>query len=220
VRSILARLKQPDASYERDLQAAIARLVRSGWTCADVGAHFGFFTRLLAELVGESGRVIAFEAHPANARRLRMSLLGSGIRKRVTVENLAVTDGASDRVSLHPGRGRASQEWNVLGVDLAGRQTPAELEVRATSLDEYFAGAPLDFVKLDVEGAEASVLRGSGRLLRLRKPVLAIEFHTEAGWAGRSELLDAGYRLESLAGEPVAAGPEAARVYQCLALPS
>ena len=75
-------------------------------------------------------------------------------------------------------------------------------------------------MKLDVEGAEAVVLRGMRRSLREQKPVLAVEFHTPAGWEGRSELLAAGYRLQTTAGEPVDAGPGAARVYQCLALPS
>lgn len=106
-----------------------------------------------------------------------------------------------------------------MGADLEGRPTPAELEVGATSLDSYFAESRLDFVKLDVEGAEADVLVGMRSLLHEGKPTIAVEFHTEAGWAGRRELLDAGYRLETLAGEPVDAGPRAERVYQCLALP-
>jgi FkbM family methyltransferase len=219
VRLILARLRQRDSSYEPELQAAITRLVRPGWTCADVGAHWGIFTRLLADLVGQDGRVVAFEAHPSNARRLRLSL-GRRVRGRVTVENLAVTDGSAEHVSLHPGRQTASREWNIVGTDLDGRPTPAALEVDAIALDAYFADGRLDFVKLDVEGAEAEVLRGMRRLLRDRKPALAVEFHTDTGWAGRRELLDAGYRLETLAGEPIDAGPEAQRVYQCLALPS
>lgn len=218
MRSILARLRQADRSYEPQLQAAVARVVQPGWTCADVGAHWGVFTRLLAGLVGAEGTVVAFEAHPYNARRLRKSL-PAGVRDRVVLENLAVTDGSSLRVSLHPGRRHASEEWNVVGTDLEGRPSPAELEVGATSLDSYFAELPLHFVKLDVEGAEADVLRGMQRLLRRRRPALAVEFHTEDGWAGRRELLDAGYWLESLEGDSVDAGPGAARVYQCLALP-
>jgi FkbM family methyltransferase len=219
VRSILARLRPPDASYETELQAALARLVQPGWTCADVGAHHGIFTRLLANLVGEGGRVVAFEAHPANARRLRRSLRGD-LRKRVVVENLAVTDGAAERVVLYPGRWRSTREWNIVGTDVEGRPTEPEIDVGATSLDRYFEGTGLDFAKVDVEGAEADVLRGMRRLLHERRPALALEFHTEVGWSGRRELLEAGYRLETLTGEPVDAGPRAQRVYQCLALPS
>jgi FkbM family methyltransferase len=219
VRTVLASILQRDRSYEPEVQAAVAAVVRAGWTCADVGAHHGIFTRLLAELVGERGRVVAFEAHPGNARRLRRSLQ-SRHRNRVTVENLAVTDGASGRVTLHRGRGRVSQEWNVVGTDLEGRPTPPELEVGATSLDSYFAHGNLNFAKIDVEGAEANVLRGMRRLLRESRPILAIEFHTETGWAGRSFLLDAGYELRTLAGGPIDVGPGAQRVYHCLAHPA
>jgi hypothetical protein len=96
----------------------------------------------------------------------------------------------------------------------------AELQVPATSFDSYFGEQQLHFVKLDVEGAEAAVLRGMRRLLRAQRPVLAVEFHTEDGWAGRDELLDAGYRMESTGGEALDVGRSAPRVYQCLALPS
>jgi FkbM family methyltransferase len=218
MRPILASILQRDRSYEPELQRSISDFVRGGWTCADVGAHHGIFTRLLAELVGDSGKVFAFEAHPKNARRLRRSLTAS-IRERVTVENLAVTDGASERATLHRGRGRASQEWNVVGNDLDGRPTAAELEVPAVSLDSYFAGRELDFAKIDVEGAEASVLRGMRRLLRESRPILAIEFHTETGWAGRNDLIDAGYKLQTLAGNRIDTRPGAQRIYQCIAHP-
>ena len=200
------------------MQAVISRIVRPGWTCADVGAHDGIYTRLLAELVGTSGHVVAFEVHPDNARRLRKTLRGLG--NRVAVENIAVTDGAASSVTVHAGRRRASQEWNITGFDLDGHPTLAELEVAATSLDDYFADRPLDFVKVDVEGAEALVLHGMRRLLRERKPAIAVEFHTEGGWAGRNELLGAGYRLLTPDGEAVATGASAPRVYQCVALAS
>jgi len=62
MRTILASLLQRDRSYEPELQASVSAVVRGGWTCADVGAHHGVFTRLLADLVGESGHVVAFEA--------------------------------------------------------------------------------------------------------------------------------------------------------------
>jgi FkbM family methyltransferase len=219
VLSFLRRITYRDARYEAEYQAAISRVVEHGSTCADVGAHEGIYTRLLARLVGESGRVFAFEAHPENAGRLRRSL-GRALEQRVIVENLAVTDGATELVMLHPGRNRRSEEWNVTGVDLDGRSTPAELEVGATSLDAYFEDRQLDFVKLDVEGAEALVLRGMRRTLREARPVVAVEFHTDEGWAGRKELLEAGYRLETPEGEAVDTGADATRVYLCLARPT
>jgi len=211
------RLRLSGPTYEPKVVAAIKKNVRRGATCADVGANVGLITRVLAKAVGKRGQVIAFEAYPPTADRLRAALADEGLG-RITVENMAVTDGAEPTAWLHSGRGRADGEWNVVGHDVDGRETPPELEVPATSLDEYIsAGERLDFVKIDVEGAEGRVLAGMQRLLREARPLVLIEFHDDEGWDGRRHLLDAGYRLETLDGQPVP--PGARRVYHCLARP-
>jgi FkbM family methyltransferase len=209
------------APYEPDVRAALEALVRPGWTCADVGAHHGVITRELARLVGPTGRVIAFEAHPENVRELQRIVAADDLDERVMVENLAVTDGSRPRVGLHPGRRHASAEWNIVGTDLEGRRTPPELEVPATSLDAYFEsdGLAVDLVKIDVEGAERQVLVGMRRLLRERRPELILEFHDEAGWAGRHELFDAGYDLYEMSGARLDPAKDVERRYHCLALP-
>jgi FkbM family methyltransferase len=205
------------APYEPDVVAAIEQNVLPGATCADVGAHVGAITRVLARAVGSGGHVFAFEAYPPNAEDLRKTLSAKGL-SWVTVENFAITDGTERTVWLHSGRDRTSSEWNVVGHDVDGRETPPELEVQAISLDDYLpAGAPLDFVKIDVEGAEARVLAGMRRLLREARPVILTEFHDDEGWNARHHMLEAGYSLETLAGEPISR--DSKRVYHCLALP-
>lgn len=204
----------PEA-YEPELTAAIERLVEPGWTCADVGAHVGAVTETLARLVGQRGRVVAFEAHPENAAQLRKRF------RRVTpveVVNAAVSDGASTRLALYAGRHDHSTEWNVVGHDVDGKPTRLELEVQAVSLDDWFPAAEtLQFVKIDVEGAESLVLAGMRRVLDEQRPVVAIEFHDEEGWAGRRRLLEAGYVLTMPSGSPV--DPDGSRVYHVVALP-
>ena len=208
-------------AYEPELTAALERMVEPGWTCADVGAHEGRITRLLARLVGPTGTVIAFEAHPGNAASLAVAVAREGTEADVRVQNVAITDGSRSHASLHAGRNRASAEWNVVGTDVDGRVTEAELAVAATSLDAYFAAEPgrLDFVKIDVEGAESQVLAGMSRLLRETRPALAIEFHHEEGWASRTRLLEAGYDLYTVDGRRLENPYDADRLYHCLALP-
>jgi FkbM family methyltransferase len=214
----LSRAVVDEEAYEPQLRQAIERLVQPGWSCADVGAHHGIVSRLLARLVGPNGRIVAFEAHPTNVEQLRRGVDAAGLGERVRVEHTAVTDGATPTVALHPGRSHASAEWNVVGVDVEGRPTSPELEVPATSLDAYFpAGERLDFVKIDVESAESLVLVGMRRLLREARPAIALEFHDDAGWKARRELLEAEYELYALDGRRL--GPDAGREYHCLALP-
>ncbi len=213
--SFRRRAPAADTAHEPELTAAIEQVVEPGWVCADVGAHVGTITQTLVRLVGQRGRVVAFEAHPANAAELRKRF-----RRAPTAEvvNAAVGDGASTRLALYAGRHDHSTEWNIVGHDVDGTPTRRELEVQAVSLDTWFAPEePLQFVKIDVEGAEGLVLAGMRRLLREQRPVVAIEFHDEEGWAGRRPLLEAGYVLKTPSGSPV--DPEGSRVYHVLALP-
>ncbi len=210
---------QADSSYEPEVCANILKTVRPGWVCADIGAHHGVITALLAKLVGRTGLVAAFEAHPQNAAILRENIDRSGYRDRIKVENKAVADGASDKVTLFAGRKRSSSEWNVVGRDLDGVQTAPELQIPAVSVDQYFAGQRVDFVKIDVEGGAAAVLNGMSRTLRESRPVVLLEFHNEREWNARQLLVRAGYDILDMKGKKVPDGPEVPRIYHCLARP-
>jgi len=210
-----------DGSYEPEVCQTIMRIVQQGWICVDVGAHIGYFTLLLAKLVGERGRVIAFEPHPENARRLRFNARINGFETRVQVEDVAISDGISQSVNLFPGRGHSPAEWNIVGHDVEGNPRQPELEVQASSLDAYFTACPcVDFVKIDIEGAEAQALRGMRRLLRECSPFVLVEFHDEKGWTGRRELLAANYWLYDVRNARwLNSELDVGRVYHCLAVP-
>ncbi len=107
-------------TYEPDLQAAIAELVKPGMRVYDVGANIGYISLLLARRVGETGHVYAFEALPANLERLRLNLELSGLAQtrnsRSGSGGRAKTpgpfpggplgrDGESSRLCRTPGRG-------------------------------------------------------------------------------------------------------------------
>lgn len=209
-----------EGSYEPEVCRTIMRIVQPGWVCVDIGGHVGYFTLLLAKLVGEHGHVIAFEAHAENAEQLRSNVRINGYEARVRVENMAVSDGTCCRVMLFPGRWRSSAEWNIVGHDVEGNLTEPESEVPATSLDAYFCrGLRVDFVKIDIEGAEALALCGMRRLLRESKPLVLVEFHNESGWTGRQELFSAGYYLYDIINARWLDGRlDVQRVYHCLAV--
>ena len=189
--------------------------------CADIGANVGSITKILAKLVGPSGKVYAFEAHPVNVETLVQNIQTYGYQDRVHVEHLACSDGLSETLKLYPGRECSAAEWNIVGHDVEGHATRAEMEVRASSLDNYFPpGARLRLVKIDVEGAGALVLAGMRRILREDRPIVIMEFHDEAEWSGRKELLEAGYVLSQMDGTCVVAPLSAERMYHCLAIPA
>lgn len=69
--------------YEPEICQTIMRIVEPGWVCVDAGAYVGYYSLLLAKLVGERGRIIAFEAHPKNAEQLRSNVRINGYETQV-----------------------------------------------------------------------------------------------------------------------------------------
>lgn len=189
--------------YEPTVVDALRRLVVPGSVCADVGAHLGYMSLLLARLTGPDGRVVAFEASPRNARTVARNIRLNGLGERVRLVQKAVADGTAASVDIFPRRG-SSAEWTVYA-DYARRDElePAVLRgvtVAATSLDAEFADDRLDLAKVDVEGAEGLVVAGMSRLLRRDRPIIVLEFHRPLGWGAVEQLHDAGYGFETLEG--------------------
>jgi hypothetical protein len=79
------------APYEEEERAFLGRFLQAGMTFIDIGAHAGLYACLAARLVGERGRVVAFEPESLNCHLLRRSLAANGLGN-VRVERLAVSD--------------------------------------------------------------------------------------------------------------------------------
>jgi FkbM family methyltransferase len=163
--------------YERAERALVARTARSGMTVLDVGAHIGYFTVLMARLVGATGRVHAFEPLDSVATLLERSIRENRFEDRVCLARVAVGDGSGTRQLVF-----ASRTLNSGGAYLAGPDgsVPAgheERDVPVVALDDYPLRRPVAFIKVDVEGAEPLVFRGAERLLREDRPVVLAEVH-------------------------------------------
>ncbi|PYX16820.1 MAG: hypothetical protein DMG84_06370, partial [Acidobacteria bacterium] len=80
-----------DGIFEAPESDLVSRLVRQGDTCIDAGSHVGYYTCFLAHLVGESGRVYAFDANPeaCDAAKRNLSLNGMTWAE---VTNIALSD--------------------------------------------------------------------------------------------------------------------------------
>jgi FkbM family methyltransferase len=155
-------------AYESEMQAALGGLLRPGMSFWDVGAHAGFMTLLGSRLVGKLGSVHAFEPSAPNRERLNASIRANDAGN-VAVHCVAVTQ-TSGTVTLH--RHGSTSMWTTVA-ELG--DSPAA-EVPSSTLDELSAwlGIP-DVIKIDVEGAEADVLRGASRLLDSGLPKFLIE---------------------------------------------
>lgn len=164
-------------AVEPEVQRALVEHLRAGMTVYDIGANIGFFSLLAARLVGSEGRVIAFEADPDVAARLRENAARNGF-SWITVEEKAVWSETGD-VRFARSDPAASPDFGLGHVQTDGAAKNS-IGVAAVSLDKYAERAPApDFVKCDVEGAEAEVVRGARRLLAKKRPGVLCELHCE-----------------------------------------
>ena len=147
-------------------RALIERVVQPGMIAVDVGANVGLHTIGLAARVGPTGRVHAIEPDPAN-----FELLAKAV-KHAHFENVRLLrSAASDRAGellLYVSAGNRGDH----------RTTPTEtrrsLPVSAVVLDDVLTNEPrVDFVKIDVQGAEVAVLRGLRETIR-RSPGIGL----------------------------------------------
>lgn len=146
----------------------LGQFVRDGDTVIDVGGNHGLYTYHLSRLVGASGRVHTFEPLPPNLAILRYTVKTHCLGN-VTVHSEACGE-KSERATFCVPQNRGVPE---LG---AARQGGSGLafDCQVVRLDDVVPPT-VNFLKIDVEGAELFVLRGAERMLRLCQPVILFE---------------------------------------------
>ncbi len=184
-------------TYEVDLQTTITDLVKPGMVAFDVGANIGYVTLMLAQAVGETGKVFSFEALPANFERLESNVQMNGVADRVLLSSCAVVDSARQvEFMLGPSGAMGKAEGSAGRKDIAYTQ---RLSVEGISLDEFVFNRnnPLpDVVKMDIEGGEVMALPGMRRILEEARPLMLLELHgPEAARAAWDILHGLGYRI-------------------------
>lgn len=160
-------------AYEPHVAAALDAALSPGMSVCVVGANVGHHVLRAARRVGETGRVVAFEARPRNAQLVARNVARNGLRN-VTVVPLAVAD---ERTLLHyvaaqgtNGAVAKSEAGAVPGTD------PDDVLVQAVPLDDLRSLlGDVDVLQMDVEGAEGLVVRGARELLAASRPTLFAE---------------------------------------------
>lgn len=167
-----------DREYERHGAA-----LQDGWTILDIGAASGDFT-VFAARRAPGGRVIAFEPAPDSVEMLRQNVAENGLRN-VEIRPAAVGAQAGE-VTLDVSGGVAVQ-YRTAGVKEIG---PGRFAAPCAALSDVLAGLPgcVDFLKIDVEGAEYETLFSldDASLGRVRR--VCLEYHKGVTQYGPADL--------------------------------
>lgn len=198
---------------EQKSMELFAKLVPSGGTVVEVGGHIGYITGHFAATAGANGEVIVFEPGSNNLPYIRHNI--EKMRHNPQLAKVTLVEKA-----VGPEGGVAeffedslSGQNNSIVKDFQGLMNNAKnafvstdvvkRTVEVVSLDEFFDDRVIDFIKIDVEGFELSVLDGMSVIVERQQPIVMVEVQ-----ASENEILQyfsgRNYRLFSEDGEPIA----------------
>ncbi len=173
-----------DGYWEMWATEAMARFIKPGMVVADVGANLGYFTLLMGELVGPTGWVHAFEPNPAVAKLLRRSVNMNIGQRRTTVHEVGLSDHEGEAILCVP-------HGEPKNATFAARhEGGANVPVQLRRLDSLAELESLDFIKIDVEGAEEATWRGMHGILKRGRPLTILLEFTADRYQDASEFVD------------------------------
>lgn len=166
--------------FERSTVKTYTKLLSFGDTVLDIGANMGAHTLPLAHAVGPQGKVIAFEPTAyAYHKLIRNISLNPALEPRIRAEQLMLLD--RDELLSCPS---LYSSWGLNNIKTSRHpkhlgQLMSTNGAMGVKLDDYVARSGLkriDFIKIDVDGNECTVLRGALQTLKAHRPKILMEF--------------------------------------------
>ncbi len=184
-----------DGLWESWLTVFMARRIQPGMSVVDVGANHGYYTLMFADLVGPQGRVAAVEPSRAIVELLKRSVAVNGFSERVTIhECAAVSEDGVELALFTPD----NEPKNARIITDSHEDHSASVSITGSRLATLLHDWPrVDFMKIDVEGAEEAALAGAWPILERDLPDVLLEF-SAVRCADPEGLLE---RLEALYGQ-------------------
>lgn len=168
----------------------LRHLLKPGDTFVDIGANCGSYSLVAAQLVGPTGRVVAFEPQPRLAHNLVRSLSANALQNcRVIASGLS---NSRRRARLYvPDRNSGSASIFPRYLPRGGHSVVDIQMERLDDLASCFPDSGRIVVKMDIEGSERECLLGAERFFRRRQPDLVMEINQDSAKA-------AGYTVSDL----------------------
>ena len=159
--------------YEKFPTQIVKKYVQNGDICLDVGANIGWYSTLFSKLTGVDGQVHCFEPVPETFEILRRNINFNNLPNNIFLNEFGL--GNEDRtLNIHIFEGQPNGHSS-----LAKRENEKSIEVpvEIKILDDYLVEKNIrrvDFVKVDVEGAELLFLQGAKKLFEQTAPPLML----------------------------------------------
>ena len=165
--------------WEAWMTIAMAKTLKPGWSCIDVGANHGYYTLLMAGIVGSSGRVIAIEPNPKLATLLQQTITLNGLQTWTKILTDAAFETPNETLNFYIPDKFGMNATLVDGSDSISSGTL--LQVKSTTIDQITKEwKKVDFIKIDAEGGEEFIWKGMNLTLE-NNPDITIILEFNAG---------------------------------------
>lgn len=158
--------------WESWVTIALGRMIQPEWICVDVGANVGYYTVLMADLVGKGGTVYSAEPNPEIFDLLTRNVEVNGMSDRCQLEQRAMGKEPKNNLFLEypnhmPGSGSVARTPDRVNL--------VRKPVVMSTLDGIIPDGQVDLIKIDAEGSDYDVILGAGKILE-RSPNCVVMF--------------------------------------------
>jgi FkbM family methyltransferase len=165
--------------HEKNSTAYFKTILKEGMQIGEFGANIGYYALLASNLIGNQGKIYAFEPSPVNFKELKQNITLNKKESYFNLINKGV--GAENAVMKFYISTKGNMSSFIKREESGEIKNIKVIDVEVIKADEYFKDKPLDFVRMDVEGFETDIIKGMHEILsRPGKPSgLFIEVHSE-----------------------------------------
>lgn len=157
--------------WDSNEKKILEKIIKKEFNIVEVGANFGVHTLMMAKLVGEKGKIYAFEANPTVSKYLKESIKLNNLSNNITLFEKAAGDVP----------GESFLEYgiqNIGGGHIVTSKSPSTIKTEIVRLDDVVEEQRIDLLKIDAEGYEFNILKGAKELItrNIDHIILMMEF--------------------------------------------
>lgn len=165
-----------DGVWEPQETEFIQKYIKKGWIVIDIGANIGYYTLLFSKLVGEKGKVYAFEPDPENFIILRRNISENKLKNVFLIKKAVANTDRKIKLFLDEENKGDHKIYNSFD----SRQS---ININSVKLDSLLGKSTkkVNFIKMDIQGAEYLALLGMQKLLNNQKDISIISEYWPMG---------------------------------------
>lgn len=177
LRDLSVGLQICQGTFDPEIEMILDRIIAPGMTVVDAGANLGYYSLLMARA---GARVHAFEAFPYNHGLLVRNVAENGLTDSVVAHLAGVASApGTGRVCVIPDTVNMGSMFVLTDPDAAVPDGFDSSEIPLARIDDLVPSDEIvEIVKMDIEGAELTALRGMERILTRDRPVILLELNS------------------------------------------